>query len=334
MSNDLRPSRLVAPVSSVLRFARLSSYWTRSILSHPANHGGRARALARAVQWHIRRVGDGDVEAVITIDHRTRLLVGPANLSAVWMLYSGLHEYHELQFCLRYLRAQDHFVDVGANVGVFTTLIGTRIPGVAITAIEPFPPVLEMLDRNCALNWLVPDIRRVGVGAASGTATLEVAARDVHNRLSTDMAEGRGDGLSVPVTTLDEIVGDDAVHLVKVDVEGGEHDVFRGAARLLSRTDPPVLLFELAGHEANYRTTPHDIVELLAGYGYHLYLLDGELTPYDGRGLPGTDNVVATTDPEAMRARLSSRRAAACTPPVSVAVEYPSRRAVPSSPRP
>lgn len=305
-----------------LRVARLSSYWTRSILSHPANQGGRAQAMARAVQWHIRRAVNRDVEAVITIDHRTRLVVRPANLSAVWMLYSGLHEYQELQFCLRYLRPQDSFVDVGANVGVFTTLLGTRIPGLGITAIEPFPPVLQMLERNCDLNGLAPSIRRVGVGAAAGSAMLEVAARDVHNRLSNDAGEA-GDGrLSVPVMTLDEIVGEDAVRLVKVDVEGGEHDVFRGADRLLSRSDPPVLLFELAGHETRYGTTARGIFELLAGHGYRLYLLDGALTPYDGNGLPGTDNVVATTDFEAMRARLAASGGAACTPPVPVQVEY------------
>jgi FkbM family methyltransferase len=289
--------------------------------------------MARAVQWHIRRAGDSDIEAVITTDHRTRLIVRRENLSAVWMLYSGLHEYHELQFCLRYLRAGDRFVDVGANVGVFTTVIGTRVPGVDLTAIEPFPPALQMLDRNCALNDVLPDIHRVGVGAVSGRATLEVASRDVHNRLS-NVPEGRGGGLSVPVMTLDGIVGEGPVRLVKVDVEGGEHDVFRGAARLLSRPDPPVLLFELAGHEANYRTTASDIVELLADHGYRLYLLDGALTPYDGNGPPGTANVVATTNPEAMRARLTSGGGAACTPPVSVSVEYLASREAPISDAP
>ncbi len=44
---------------------------------------------------------------------------------------------------------------MGANVGVFSTLVGTRIPGVRITAVEPFPPVREDLLANLALNDLV-----------------------------------------------------------------------------------------------------------------------------------------------------------------------------------
>ena len=78
----------------------------------------------------------------------------PQQFSAVWTIYDGVHEWEELQFCLRYLRPGDHFVDVGANVGVFSTLVGTRIPGVRITAVEPFPPVREDLLANLALNDL------------------------------------------------------------------------------------------------------------------------------------------------------------------------------------
>ena len=91
----------------------------------------------------------------------------PQQFSAVWTIYDGVHEWEELQFCLRYLRPGDHFVDVGANVGVFSTLVGTRIPGVRITAVEPFPPVREDLLANLALNdlststwWIPPSVTR------------------------------------------------------------------------------------------------------------------------------------------------------------------------------
>ena len=56
-------------------------------------------------------------------------VVRPQQFSAVWTIYDGVHEWEELQFCLRYLRPGDHFVDVGANVGVFSTLVGHADPG-------------------------------------------------------------------------------------------------------------------------------------------------------------------------------------------------------------
>lgn len=275
--------------------------------------------------WQLHRARDPSVEAVITIDTRTKLVVRPANLSAVWMLYSGLHEYHELQFCLRYLRKGDHFLDVGANVGVYTALIGSRLPAVKLTAIEPFPPALEMLYRNCAVNDISPDVRPIAVSAATGDATLTITARDVHNRLAHGPASP-AKGLRVPVMSLDDIIGDDPVRLIKIDVEGGEHDVLRGARHLLSRADPPVLLFELAGHEATYGSTPEDIVALLTSHGYRTYLMDGALTPYRGVGRPATNNILATTDIDSVRARLKSNEGAACATPVAVTVDYSAAR--------
>ncbi len=165
-------------------------HWVWEIARHPANKGGRLAAERRAVEWHWRTRG-GDGEAVVTVDGLTRLVARPQQFSAVWTIYDGVHEWEELQFCLRYLRPGDHFVDVGANVGVFSTLVGTRIPGVRITAIEPFPPVREDLLANLALNDLSSDVVDVvdsAVSDTAGEATFEVLDRDVLNRLAPGAA--------------------------------------------------------------------------------------------------------------------------------------------------
>ena len=215
---------------------------------HPANKGGRVAAERRAITWHWATRGSphDDVEAVVTVDGQTRMVVRPHQFSAVWTIYDGVHEWEELQFCLRFLRPGDHFVDVGANVGIFSTLVGTRIPGVRITAVEPFPPVREDLVANLALNDLTITVVDAAVSDVAGEATFEVLDRDVLNRLAPE--GGGGTGITVPVTTLDELVGGDPPALVKIDVEGSELLVMQGARRLLS--DPvaaPVLVFEHAG---------------------------------------------------------------------------------------
>jgi FkbM family methyltransferase len=296
-----------------------SAYWVWEIATHPANKGGRAAAERRAITWHWR-ARSGDVEAIVTVDGKTKLRARPHQFSAVWTIYDGVHEWEELQFCLGYLRPGDHFVDVGANVGVFSTLVGTRIPGVRITAIEPFPPVRADLEANLALNDL--DISVVGsaVSDAAGEATFEVLDRDVLNRLAPDGAGGGG-GITVPVTTLDQLVGDDPPALVKIDVEGAELSVMRGAETLLSSSGP-VLLFEHAGHSAHFGITPADLREFLRGHGYTIYLLDGELTPWHSDDQPPTPNVVATRDVAAVRARLESPGGAPVVAPVRVDVAY------------
>src|ERR1700761_9770954 len=238
--------------------ARRSVYWVWEIARHPANKGGRVAAERRSIEWHWRtRHGDGS--AIVTVDGLTRLTVRPHQFSAVWTIYDGVHEWEELQFCLRFLRPGDHFVDVGANVGVFSTLVGTRLPGVRITAVEPFPPVREDLLANLALNDLTSsvDVVASALSDSAGSATFEVLDRDVLNRLAPG---GDGStGIEVPVTTLDDLVGDDPPALVKIDVEGSELLVMKGARRLLAGDGAdavaPVLLFEHAGYCAHFGIT-------------------------------------------------------------------------------
>ncbi|TMC68336.1 MAG: FkbM family methyltransferase, partial [Chloroflexi bacterium] len=52
--------------------------------------------------------------------------------------YCGLHEVREMAFVLHLLRAKDHFLDVGANVGSYTVLAGGAV-GARVTAVEPIP---------------------------------------------------------------------------------------------------------------------------------------------------------------------------------------------------
>jgi FkbM family methyltransferase len=303
--------------------AQRSVHWVWEIARHPANKGGRVAAERRAIEWHWR-TRDGNGEAIVTVDGRTRLVVRPKQFSAVWTIYDGVHEWEELQFCLRYLRPGDHFVDVGANVGVFSTLVGTRIPGVRITAVEPFPPVREDLLANLALNELSVTVVDSALSDAAGEATFEVLDRDVLNRLAPSDGAGGGNGaasITVPVTTLDELVGDDPPALIKIDVEGSELLVMKGARRLLS-DHSPVLLFEHAGYCAHFGITPAEVRAFLRKVGYSIYLLDGGLSPWHSDDLPPTLNVVACRDVAAVRERIHSPGGAPAVPPVRVDVSY------------
>jgi FkbM family methyltransferase len=301
-----------------------SAFWVWEIARHPANKGGRVAAERRAIEWHWRTREGSDVDAIVTVDGRTRLMARPHQFSAVWTIYDGVHEWEELQFCLRYLRPGDHFVDVGANVGVFSTLVGTRIPGVRITALEPFPPVREDLLANLALNDLTITVVDYAVSDTAGEATFEVLDRDVLNRLAPDGGGGgSARGITVPVTTLDELVGHDPPALIKIDVEGSELLVMKGARRLLiDAATAPVLLFEHAGYCEHFGITPAEVRSYLREVGYTIYLLDGELSPWHSDELPPTLNVIACRDVAAVRARLDTPGGAPAVPPVRVEVDY------------
>jgi FkbM family methyltransferase len=298
------------------------------IARHPANKGARLAAERRAITWHWRTRSDAPVEALVTVDGRTRIVARPHQFPSVWTLYDGIHEWEELQFCLRFLRPGDHFVDVGANVGVFSALVGTRLPGLTITAVEPFPPVREELERNLALNGIQARVVGSALSDEQGESTFDVLDRDALNRLApsggADRA-GAGTSITVPVTTLDDIVAGKRPALMKVDVEGAELMVFKGATKVLHAGrdgDGPVILFEHNGYCAHFGITPADIRRYLNEAGYTIHLLDGQLTPWHSDALPPTLNVVAARDIGAVKARLESPGGAPAVPPVRVDVTY------------
>jgi FkbM family methyltransferase len=165
-----------------------------------------------------------------------------------------------MNFMLDYLRPSDVFIDVGANVGVYS-LLASVTPGVSVWAFEPSSYTLERIKANVALNGLESRIEVVqaAIGAARGTALLTVGLGAVNQLVS----EGESRSVeSVRMVTLDEYLPDEAkdqVGLIKIDVEGEEAAVLEGASDLISAALPALII------EAN---DPDRVRASLAPLGY------------------------------------------------------------------
>ncbi|MDQ0507493.1 FkbM family methyltransferase [Xanthobacter agilis] len=134
-------------------------------------------------------------------------------------------------------------LDVGANIGNHTVFFAKEI-GLPVFAFEPVPLVYDILQENIDLNGIRDRVTafKAGVGAVSGAATIMLSSPQNLGGTTLRMAEEYTDD-AMPIVTLDEMVGDKRVALLKIDVEGMEFDVLRGAYRLLS-TQAPVLCIE------------------------------------------------------------------------------------------
>lgn len=93
------------------------------IWSHPLNAYGRWAALGRFARWQAAsRLLAGPI--ALPFVEETRLFASKGMTGATGNWYCGLHEYAEMAFVLHFLRDSDLFVDVGANVGSYTVLVG------------------------------------------------------------------------------------------------------------------------------------------------------------------------------------------------------------------
>lgn len=175
-----------------------------------------------------------------------------ADLSSTleWQLWAfGRYESHLGELFGRLVWPGDRCVDVGANVGVHTVRLA-RLAGRdgEVTAIEPDPGVAGQARRNIELNSL-GNARVINAAASdsSGQTWLYRPDSADTNRARASLLRHpylTGAGVTVPVITLDEACAG-PIALIKVDVEGHEAAVVRGAERVIAR-DRPAVIFEYA----------------------------------------------------------------------------------------
>ena len=127
--------------------------------------------------------------------------------------------------------------DIGANVGAYTILFGLWADAGQVVAFEPSPDARAGLERHVALNGLASRIRvePLAVCHRTGTASFHADAFSGANALVSASSASRAI-ITVRTTSLDEYCDAHGVHpdVVKIDVEGAELDVLRGARRTLA----------------------------------------------------------------------------------------------------
>lgn len=122
-------------------------------------------------------------------------------------------------------------VDVGAGIGDFTVFAASRLPRTWVVACEPNPQTFGVLERNVRRNGLSNvDIRCVAVGTQR-TYTL---GRDRWSAETSTFQTG-GPTFQAPAVSLDELIGNRDVHLLKIDCEGAELDVLESLDHSIDR---------------------------------------------------------------------------------------------------
>jgi FkbM family methyltransferase len=167
-------------------------------------------------------------------------------------------EKEEVDWLLGRLDRFDLLVDVGAHHGFYTCLAGTR--GKRVIAFEPNPGNLHYLLGNIVLNQLERNVEVIPVGLAAEPGVLRLYGRNTGASLRAGWnAQSPGDATFVAISTLDrhlDGVARDTRLVVKIDVEGAELGVLRGATRTLAREVPPVFLVEICFDENQTSVNP------------------------------------------------------------------------------
>ena len=209
--------------------------------------------------------------------------------SATGLFLAGEACVPEVRLLPPLLRPLTHgaLVDVGANIGIYP-LVFRNSSALPIIAYEPQPLLFRLLEL-CVRHNRLADVscRAVACGDARGEVPFSIglngevatgaAAKHVTTLDAFDLERAIRDTqaaqavVNVPLTTLDDDLGDTPVAFLKIDCEGFEHRILRGAAKLL-QTQRPVLFLEVhpLGLE-KFGSSAQAVIELLTP----LYELEG-----------------------------------------------------------
>ena len=235
-------------------------------------------------------------------------------------ILSGNFERAELQFVRKFLRPGMTVLDIGAHHGLYTLLASRCVGrGGHVYAFEPSPRERSRLRAHVWLNRcsnvkIVP----LALGAQDADAELFVVrgAQTGCNSLRPPAVNEPTARVRVKQVTLDGFLrarGLESVDFVKMDVEGAELSVLRGAERLLRAERRPVILAEVE----DVRTEPwgyqaREIVMLLDSEGYEWFqpLEDGSLAAIGPGRRKYEPNLVAI--PKERREEVFSRLGSEC----------------------
>lgn len=240
------------------------------------------KAIRRRVQTAY--LGDGLVLARILGRHKIFLRSSDRGFACHLML-DGFWEMWLTQFLAQTVKPGMTVVDVGANYGYYTLLMGDAVGETGhVIAVEPNPDAAALLAQSVALNGFGTRTRLVpqALGGEPGTALLFAPDGEPKNALLVAHAGLPGGRTQeVPVTTLDALAADNTrIDLIKIDAEGAEQMIVAGMHQVLAR-HRPILVLEY--NAARYADPNGFLNGLLALYSDARELTgDGHLVPIDG----------------------------------------------------
>lgn len=191
-----------------------------------------------------------------------------------------------------------HAIDVGANIGAMTLVMGRAVgPEGKVDSFEAesrLEPFFNMTKANNGLAWAT--LHSLALGAKAGTARFNVSSVIGHSSLHDLPDTETSETVDVEVNRLDDVLADDqTVDLIKIDVEGAELEVLAGAQGVLSRSPDPAVIAEFGiSHLQRTGISTEDWLGQFGEYGLEAFAIrepSGQCVPADIAAIEAVESV-------------------------------------------
>jgi FkbM family methyltransferase len=216
------------------------------------------------------------------------------------LMFEGF-EKEETDYLFSVLKEGDVFVDIGANVGLFS-LIASTIVGKngKVISFEPAPKTFARLIENVKLNDLKNiDTRNIGLSNVNDELTFYVSKNgyDAWNSFAPSQDNKLESSIQVSVSTLDvelENIEKSKIKLIKMDVEGWEKFVLKGGREFFTNYRPIVMVEFTEENTFNAGYPVYDVFDIMIDFGYEWFTIkQGELISEKKRLYYPYNNLIA-----------------------------------------
>ena len=233
---------------------------------NPLTKNDRVSAYYRYIKFNIHQI-IFNKEKIYPFLNNTRFYAKKGLSGIIPNIYFGLHEVEEMSFLLHYLKDEDTFLDIGANVGVYTILASGEKKCKSI-AIEPIPRTFNYLKRNVELNQIQDKVKLYNIGLSNKNGALYFT--DDKDSMNHVVDKEVPNSIKVKVYSLDDLINE-PINFIKLDVEGFEKFVLDGAKLVLKSPALNVIQIELNSFGTQYEIDDEDIHQLIYSYGFKPY---------------------------------------------------------------
>lgn len=275
------------------------------IYNHPFNAENKMGGILNFFKWQINCLLN-PFPILYTYTENSRFIIKKGLAGATGNLYCGLMEYEDMAFLLHLLRPNDLFIDIGANVGAYTILASSEINAKTI-AIEPVPSTFKNLMDNILINNIQEKVNALNLGLSSKNGKLKFTKSfDSVNHVAT---ENETDSIEVDIDTLDTILlKEQCPILIKIDVEGFETEVIKGAETTLLNKSLKAIIIELNGSGQRYGYDERQIHNKLIEHGFKTFNYNPKTRQLIELVTFGTHNTIYLRDKEFVEERIKSAR--------------------------
>ena len=246
------------------------------VLNHPLNINNKARTLLRIFLWKINQFSIKK-PLIVEMEKGVKCICYPDSSFGSLIVYTRIPDYEEVQFIMKILRDRDTFVDVGAGIGDYSLIAAGKIKKGKVYAFEPVDSSLKNFRENIRINEFQDRIKVFENVVSEKTGNERFVCETV-SEVSSIGRKGLGKlKKAISLDNFAKVEKIKRINFLKIDVEGAEMKILRGAKGLLMAKKVDYILFEINKKSKNYGYRPDDLIRLLSGYGYNLFRFDNGL---------------------------------------------------------